>query len=180
MSLTFVDNVTPLNATNMSKLLQQDMVVVAATRIVASKLLSTDTQPAFQIAGDGKQSWGPGGATAVDTDLYRSGVGILATDSDFNATGAIRSRFGDASGQITLARQGGTNACIFFGSALDANLYRSSAGLLATDSQFRVGYNTGSATTTGLYLNVNGTVYQVVVGAANSGGSGWRQLIILN
>jgi hypothetical protein len=36
----------------------------------------------IQVRGDGKISWGPGSGTAVDTTLYRSGVGALTTDAD--------------------------------------------------------------------------------------------------
>ncbi len=34
---------------------------------------------------NGLMRWGPGGSTAPDTDLYRSGVGALATDGAFKA-----------------------------------------------------------------------------------------------
>src|SRR5262245_20803966 len=48
-----------------------DGVVVAGTRIFANKLLVGDAQPSFRILGDGKHEWGPGGATAPDTRIYR-------------------------------------------------------------------------------------------------------------
>lgn len=55
-----------------------------------NKLLSTDTQPAFQLLGDGTLKWGPGGSTATDTTLNRTGVGVLRLTGTFNATAGIQ------------------------------------------------------------------------------------------
>src|SRR4051794_507294 len=133
MTITWQDNVTPLDATNMNKLEQtarkatangyaslgadglvpaaqlpaavdvtgkvdKDSVVVAATRIVASKLLAGDAQPAFFLGGDGKIQWGTGGAAALDTNLYRTAPGQLKTDGTLRVTQGISANFG-SSGQ---------------------------------------------------------------------------------
>jgi hypothetical protein len=58
----------------------QDAVTVAGTRLVASKLLAGDPQPAFRILGDGKLEWGPGGATVPDVKLRRAAAGWLNLD----------------------------------------------------------------------------------------------------
>lgn len=41
---------------------------------------SGDTAYRWYVAGDGRMWWGPGGSTAVDTNLYRSAAGVLKTD----------------------------------------------------------------------------------------------------
>src|SRR5215469_18884401 len=64
--------------------LPADVVVAAATRIIANKLLAGDAQPAWQVMGSGQFNWGPGGATAPDTNLYRAGAGALKTDGAFD------------------------------------------------------------------------------------------------
>lgn len=139
----------------------KDSVVVAATRLVETKLLAGDAQPAFRILGDGRQRWGPGGATAPDATLYRESAGRLRTDGFFRAqdtiiggvgpTGGTGIRFLDTDiyrggagllqtdtsfvvgGDMVVNNQGGSK--LYFGSpvALDTNLYRLSAGILKTD-----------------------------------------------
>jgi hypothetical protein len=44
-----------------------------------------DTQMRLLIDSNGKHTWGPGGSTAGDTNLYRSSAGILATDQSIQA-----------------------------------------------------------------------------------------------
>ena len=46
-------------------------------------LLSTDANYAFQITGQGTHQWGAGGASPVDTVLYRAAADVLGTDDEF-------------------------------------------------------------------------------------------------
>lgn len=39
--------------------------------------IAADTQDRYQVFGDGKTFWGPGGSTAVDTQFSRAGVGSM-------------------------------------------------------------------------------------------------------
>lgn len=48
-----------------------------------------DTVPRLASDSAGKLQWGPGGATALDTDLYRSGVGALTTDGGLTVGGNL-------------------------------------------------------------------------------------------
>jgi len=115
--------------------LPADTVVVAATRIVANKLLSGDTQPAFRFMGDGKHEWGPGGSGALDTSLYRSAASHLKTDYNLVSGQSLKVNVSDAGG-------GG----IFLGSAADTSLVRTAAGQLTTQTVIataRSGYNPG-------------------------------------
>lgn len=114
--------------------------------------------------------------------LYRFAAGVLATNTSFVV------KPGDAAGQIKLNDPSITaNACIFFGSAKDAYLYRSAASVLATDTSFQVGgtiYANGNAGVSGytalsLYVNSVGQ-RQVAVGVPDSGGSGFRVLVVPN
>lgn len=62
----------------------------AADLALGSRVVG-DSVDRFQIAADGKYSWGPGAATAVDTTLYRNGVGTLKTDGIMQVGGALSS-----------------------------------------------------------------------------------------
>lgn len=100
-----------------------------------------DTVSRLIVAASGAMTWGPGGATAIDTNLYRFGVGILATDKRFvigpgltsagialslRASGDTNDRFqSTASGVLTW---GPGNA------AGDTNLYRAGVGQLKSDN----------------------------------------------
>jgi hypothetical protein len=142
---TWVDGVTPVNAANLNKIeaelvdtdttigsyLPLDSVVAAATRVQANKLLAGDAQPAFRRFGDGKMEWGPGGATAPDTSLFRAAAQTLQTPGQFFAQAQIVANLG-AAGQIQLSPTGQ----ITFGTAADTNLYRSAADTLKTDDAF--------------------------------------------
>lgn len=103
----------------------------------------TDTNSRLKGDSSGVLHWGPGNVTQ-DTNLYRNGVGILQTDGtlvaivlraiaalsgnqalDIHVTGDTNPRY-----QITgsgFTQWGPGNA------AVDTNLYRSAAGLLAAD-----------------------------------------------
>jgi hypothetical protein len=104
-----------------------DGIEPAGTRILTSKLVSSDAQPAFQLNGDGSLHWGPGGATAPDTNLYRSQANVLATDGGF-----LMGTFG-------VVGATGSDMHLYFGSAYDTNLYRASANNLKTDGSFTAG-----------------------------------------
>ena len=109
-----------------------NLVATAPTAILGTKLVSTDTQPAFRINGDGTMNWGPGGASAPDTSLYRTAAASLGTNGAFAAnTGAPN--------QILLHG----NGYLYFGSALDTNLYRPLASNLATTANFNAQFQQG-------------------------------------
>jgi hypothetical protein len=60
---------------------------MAGNRFIEARKLS-DTEAFWQVDFDGKTMWGPGGATAVDTSLYRSAANTLKTDDGFWAAHA--------------------------------------------------------------------------------------------
>lgn len=109
---------------------------VAAQTVIRNKLLAADANDAFHVLGDGKHEWGPGGGTVVDTNLYRSAVGVVKTDGAFYAVGAQYANFGLAT-QIIIGSVGG-NAGVTFGSAADAAIYRTSANSLRTDGVLEI------------------------------------------
>lgn len=51
--------------------------------------VSGDTDNRFQMNASGKAQWGPGGASAVDTDLYRASAGTLQTDGNLTVSGTV-------------------------------------------------------------------------------------------
>jgi hypothetical protein len=148
---TWVEGVTTLGPTNMNHIengiaaadtgkVDKDGVTGAGTRIVASKLVSSDTQPAFQVNGDGKLQWGGGGSAAVDTDLYRVGAGQLATDGFVLALGTTgaQTAFGAAQNSTAnwwwRAHKDGTMEWGDGTAAPDTSLYRSAANTIANNS----------------------------------------------
>jgi hypothetical protein len=174
---TWVEGVTTLGPTNMNHLetgvanaLAADAVTAAGTRILASKLVGTDAQPAFRILGSGEIDWGPGGSTAADTNLYRSAAGILTTDGGLRAGGDLRANSGTAN-QVWVGHTGGALAAqITFGSAVDTNLYRSAAGVLKTDGALIIG--TQLEVTRGADLTVTTNAITVTTSYHNVLGSG--------
>lgn len=149
-----VDALDTLLAARVSK----DHVEVAATRIFASKLLAADANPAFRILGDGKHEWGAGGASAVDTNLYRSAANVLKTDDTLlaivpavNVAGAAQNVAGT-----------GTDVVLAFNSErYDTDTMHDNA----------VNNSRLTAKTAGKYL-ITGTV------AIQANGTGYRQVAI--
>src|SRR5262245_39729818 len=107
----------------------------AGVRILTSRLVPSDAQPAFQINGDGSHNWGPGGASATDTLFYRETTNVLRTDTHLVAGMQVQS-FRGASGMVALSTIGGgpTNPpAIYLGGSFDTSLYRQAAGVVKTD-----------------------------------------------
>jgi len=50
-----------------------------ATGLALYSAVAAENQPRFYVDVNGYHRWGPGGATAPDTELFRSGVGYLTT-----------------------------------------------------------------------------------------------------
>lgn len=115
------------------------------TDLAYSATVTGDGQGRFNIDSAGTMTWGDGTATR-DTTLYRSAASVLATDDTFRiirpastdsslalrVTGDTQSRFLQlASGQMSWGPGGAASQ--------DANLYRSAAGTLKTDTSFETG-----------------------------------------
>jgi hypothetical protein len=145
--------------------LPADTVVVAATRIVANFLAAGDAQPAWRVLGSGRQDWGPGGATAPDTTLYRSGAGVLTTDGrivakDANVTFVANPSvsggyvFGSYIGADSSPRYAVTpNGAIYWGAggatAPDTDLFRQVTPGVGTGLKTETNLIVGSLTATG-------------------------------
>lgn len=122
-----------------------DAVTPAATRLVATKLLSADTQPAFRILGDGDLEWGAGGSTAPDTNLYRNAANNLKTDDTLDIDRPLTTDYAlrvraaaEANARFRISAGGVLDFGAGGGSEADTNLYRGAANLLLTDDDFGV------------------------------------------
>lgn len=74
------------NSTGWAQLRYSNSVLIGTTAgnpILRQFFLAGDSQPAFQIYGDGKHFWGAGGSSAADTFLSRTAVNTLRTDGFF-------------------------------------------------------------------------------------------------
>jgi hypothetical protein len=78
----------------------------------------------WSVKHGGLMEWGPGGAAAVDTNLYRSAASELATDGTFNLTGA-----GGAGQRLYLYKLTNTRYGIGLGTA-DFRIFYASNGVL--------------------------------------------------
>jgi microcystin-dependent protein len=152
---TWTDNVTPADAAHMNHIeagvglldggkVDSSSVVVAGSPIVTNKLLSTDTQNAFQVLGSGQINWGAGGATASDLTVSRGSaktlmVGLYSQGCAFQIMGdstlwpfVVYDRVTNAYPHFVINNNGGLN----WGSksaATDTDLYRSGVNTLKTD-----------------------------------------------
>lgn len=57
--------------------------------VALASVIGANTFDSWRAYADGKQEWGTGAVTR-DTNLYRTGVGILTTDGDLNVGGALQ------------------------------------------------------------------------------------------
>lgn len=129
----------------------------STTDLVATRV-STDTNDRLTLRADGRLSWGPG-TGAADAVLYRSGTGVLKSDTTLAAanlvindqgTVAVRAQTSGTNVAVASAQAGDTqdrlqlrgDGSINWGSGsavVDTNLYRSGASVLKTDSGLTVG-----------------------------------------
>ena len=189
----WADGVTPVDEAHLDNLeagvlaaVPRDGSVAAVGNILANKLLAGDAQAAYRSFGDGKQQWGPGGATAPDTALYRVSAGNLRIDNDLTVYGYIELGSYREAGNygVVIRAQGDVGFRTFLtndgklgwgdgsGYAADTSLYRSGAGQLRTaggfvvDQALYVGYNPpglatmyfGPAADTNLYRSAANTL----------------------
>lgn len=159
---------------------------VAVTRAAASSTavsaqVTGDTVTRLRVLADGKHEWGPGGATATDSNLFRSAVGKLRTDGALDVGGDLvvegETRLDDiVSSQVRVVRPAATDLALAGavaadtnnryavkadgktewgtgGATADTNLYRSAADTLKTDDAFVAAGITSSGN-----VSVTGTV----------------------
>lgn len=78
--------------------------------VLSSNTAGADAFDRFRLRGDGRFDWGPGNA-ARDTNLYRSGVGALTTDTFFamgsGQSGGQFSIFGNTAAALNIGSAGG-------------------------------------------------------------------------
>jgi len=96
---------------------------VAAGGLALMAQVQGEAQPRFYIDYGGYHRFGPGGATAPDTNLFRPSPAVLQTDGAMAVGGMLWSM------DDTFHPFKG----IGFGAAQDVKLYRSAAGVLKTD-----------------------------------------------
>jgi hypothetical protein len=136
----------------------------AATDLISGRVTG-DTQSRFLVDTDGTTTWGPGGASAIDTTLARTGVGALTL------TGALT-----VSTNISVAGSGAITGAATVGGALAVTGGLTVGATTFTTYTPTVG-NSGTATwttRTGYYYKLGKVVFvtiNLVVNAAGSGAS---------
>lgn len=116
---------------------------VGTTRVAAGQVygasLAADAQYRFTVQHDGALAWGPGGAVAPDTGLFRALAAVLKTNETFQAALNVYARAGAATQAVIGTAGPSGEAGLLLGSAGDVNLYRSLADTLRTDDNLLVG-----------------------------------------
>jgi hypothetical protein len=98
------------------------------TSVVLAGFVGAEANPRVKLDLGSKMSFGPGGATAVDTNLYRGAAGQLKTDNDLAIVGKIGFNGTAPAAKPTVSGSRGGNAAL-------ASLLTALAGLgLITDS----------------------------------------------
>lgn len=144
--------------------------------------VNADANSRLQIDSNGKIEWGPGGATAVDTSLYRSGVGTLTIPGSLIVAGSLSTSSSGvyynpatATGYpLTSIKQGDANAWFSIrydgymswgaggASATDTGLYRSAAYTLRVSEVLEVNQNLNIGLLNNAFLGLkqnNATIY---------------------
>jgi hypothetical protein len=78
-----------LRPSDQNSKVDKDSIVVAASRLVANKLLAGDANESLLVTGDGKIQWGAGGSSLLDTNLYRASGAKLRTDGNMEIGGQL-------------------------------------------------------------------------------------------
>lgn len=134
--------------------------------------VSGDTVQRFQVNSAGKIQWGPGGASAVDTDLYRSAANSLTTDGNLTVgltftSNAVAVSEASASGKIiqitnTTGAPTAANALVTSNGATDNALGLSVSGdtvnrlSVLASGKMNWGPGGGTAADTDLYRSAAG------------------------
>jgi len=64
------------------KVTSGEIAATAATNVFGSYLAVADAQPSFRVSKTGELSWGVGGSSSTDANLYRGSAGLLRSDND--------------------------------------------------------------------------------------------------
>jgi hypothetical protein len=104
----------------------------AGTNTISTRVTG-DTQSRWLANADGTLTWGPGGSTVGDTNLYRSAANTLATDDDF-AVNAV--------GKGLLVKEG-TNAKMGLATLAAGTVVVSTTAVTATSRIFLTAQTTG-------------------------------------
>lgn len=127
-------------------------VTLAGVAFVKTSLLAGDANPAFQILGNGTHQWGAGGASALDTNLYRSTAALLQTDGGL----VVRD-------QLHFTQQAATANIIYAARPADGTPYRFT---IDNNGQIQWGPGTGLARDTAVFRNGAGRLDWGIAGTA--------------
>lgn len=137
--------------------------------VLSSNTSGADAFDRFRLRGDGRLDWGPGTATR-DTNLYRSGVGALTTDTFFamgsgQSSGAFNVFGGLAVGTAgqTLTVKGGANSKAGTVTANGTTAVTVSTTAVTTGSTIILSYKSGTQGTGTAWVSAltAGTSFQI-------------------
>jgi hypothetical protein len=149
-------------------------IAAGVADLVLGISVSGDTVPRYEVLSSGKIQWGAGGASAVDTNLYRASAGTVQTDGALtvgtvlNATTAAYTASTGTGPVLTITNSTGTptnpNETIYSNSATDKALgirvIGDTVSRLHILSNGHIDWGAGgsSAVDTNLYRNAAGEV----------------------
>lgn len=157
-------------------------VRTSSTATAFGTLLNTDTVGRFVVRTDGQMTWGPGGASSRDTNLYRSAADTLKTDDTFDAAAitiggtALNEVIDDRVAALLTA---GTNITLTYNDVANTLTIDATggSGAVATDviwdAKGDLAVGTGANTAQKLTVGTNG--YHLVAASGETTGLKWQQ-----
>jgi hypothetical protein len=137
----------------------------------AAQYISGDANPVFKLSGSGRMEFGAGGASAIDTRLYRSAAGVIRIESLTSADEALQigddAQLYDIDTANALGLKGvqdATAGTLFFGSGETVQIGRWADDVLYTPDEFRVGAPL-TAGSSGVVVRPSGSV-EIVANAS--------------
>lgn len=105
----------------------------SATQVEYEARVGVEANPRFQFTTSGVLTWGAGGASATDCNLYRIAGGIIGSDT------AIRANQAGVPAALGVGHAGSAQGGVCFGAGSDTSIERLAAASLGTlDSDFSV------------------------------------------
>lgn len=125
--------------------------------IAFQSVIQGEANQRFKVLADGTLSWGAGGASAVDTNLFRRGAGILAIQSAGITSLNIESTQADAPGDTVSINL--LPSTLFVGSTPAVQIQGVQPNLNDGHAQLRFQINTGAGIAEKFRFDGNGRLY---------------------
>ena len=146
-SAVFGDGTIISGQVRIDESLTSGLVILNDTTFLIRGFQSADTEARFRVQNTGLVSWGPGGVTAPDTNLYREGANLLATDDGFRIRNTGDLSLSSTTHGLTIGADNGANLAMDVNEIIARNNGATAELNLQTEGG-RVGININAPGTT--------------------------------